>query len=357
MKYIINTGCSYGVMFMSFREFTKGNKNDFRIIDLHCDSTGADYAKRSVIYTVSKLIESGVDPKDMYVITEWSQPNRLHIELPRELCDEIYDDFRHIEKTFVLDNTFNRIENEYPIEFIGKYKSLTTIFGDRVYANIEHSDLDSFENKNLHYYIKEFIKNSPINNKPLDRLETYLTNILDLQTFLKSLNIQYSFFLMNDVFEGYLDNGVLGEFTHYSYLAENRHIFEKDEIYLPNIINYNQMKDFSNYLQKIWNLIDLNNFHFYKTNNFNYGGIDEYSMEKFGHISYLEGHEPKHRPKKGYVTAFGAHPHESVYIDFFIEYIYDKVFPFIGELSFNFNDRWQFSKHNSIRKNKETKLI
>lgn len=345
MKYIINTGCSYGVMFMSFKEFTKGNKTDFRIIDLHCDSTGADYAKRSVIYTISKLIKSGVSPKDMYVITEWSQPNRLHIELPQEFCDDVLGGEEWaLEKTFVLDNKFNRIENEHHIQFVGKYKSLTTVFGDRVYANIEHSDLDSFENKNLHFYIKEFIKNAPINNKPIDRLENYLTNILDLQGFLKSLGIQYSFFLMNNSFEGYYDN-----FANFSYTDETRDSVQQEKIILPNLKSYNHIKDFSDYLKTIWNLIDLSNFHFYKTDNFEFGGIDEYTMEKFGHIAYTAGANPWDIPEDGYVTSFGAHPHESIYVNFFIDYIYDKIKPFIGELEFDFTDRWSRTKHNAIR--------
>lgn len=346
MKYIINTGCSYGVMFMSFKEFTKGNDNEFRIIDLHCDSTGADYAKRSVIYTISKLIESGVSPKDMYVITEWSQPNRLHIELPQEFCNEILKGEEWtLEKTFVLNNTFNRIETQYPIDFVVKYKSLTTVFGDRVYANIEHSDLESFEDKNLHFYIKQFIKNSPINNKPIDRLENYLTNILDLQSFLKSLGIGYSFFLMNNSFEGYYDN-----FSNFSYTDETRDIVQQEKIILPNLSDYNHIKDFSDYLTKTWNLIDLSNFHFYQTENFNFGGIDEYTMEKFGHRSYFAGANPWDIPEDGsYVTSFGAHPHESVYINFFIDYMYDKLKPFIGELQFDFTDRWSRTKHNSIR--------
>lgn len=345
MKYIINTGCSYGVMFMSFKEFTKGNNTNFRIIDLHCDSTGADYAKRSVIYAVSKLIESGVSPKDIYVITEWSQPNRLHIELPQEFCNDIlHGEEWALEKSFVLDNTFNRIEDEYPIKFIGKYKSLTTVFGDRVYANVEHSDLDSFDDKNIHYYIKEFIKNSPINNKPIDRLESYLTNILDLQSFLKSLGIEYSFFLMNNSFEGYYDN-----FSNFSYTDETRDTVQQETIVLPNLSSFNHIKDFSDYLTKTWNLIDLSNFHFYQTDNFEFGGIDEYTMEKFGHQAYTAGANPWDIPEDGYVTSFGAHPHESVYVNFFIDYMYDKMKPFIGELKFDFTDRWSRTKHNAIR--------
>lgn len=346
MKYIINTGCSYGVMFMSFKEFTKGNDKNFKIIDLHCDSTGADYAKRSVIYTVSKLIENGVSPKDIFVITEWSQPNRLHIELPQEFCDEILkgEDWT-LEKTFILDNTFNRTENQHPIQFVGKYKSLTTVFGNRVYANIEHSDLESFEDTNLHFYIKKFIKNSPINNKPIDRLENYITNILDLQSFLKSFEINYSFFLMNNTFEGYYDN-----FSNFSYTESTRNIVQQENIILPNLSNYTHIKYFSDYLNKTWNLIDLSNFHFYQTDNFKFGGIDEYAMEKFGHESYFAGANPWDIPEDGsFVTSFGAHPHESVYVNFFIDYIYDKIKPFIGELEFDFTDRWSRYKHNSIR--------
>lgn len=346
MKYIINTGCSYGVMFRSFKEFTKGNHSDFKIIDLHCDSTGADYAKRSVIYTISKLIQNGVSPTDMYVITEWSQPNRLHIELPKEFCNEVLSDIAHTEKSFVLDNTFNRIENQYPIEFIGKYKSLTTVFGDRVYANIEHSDLESFEDKNLHFYIKEFIKNSPINNKPIDRLENYLTNILDLQSFLKSFDIKYSFFLMNNSFEGYYDN-----FANFSYTKETLNLVQKDEIILPSLKDFYHIKDFSSYLLQTWNLLDLSNFHFYKTENFNFGGIDEYSMEKFGHISYTSAANPWDIPTNGYVTSFGAHPHDSIYINFFIDYIYNRISSIIGDLDFDFSDRWSPKKSNSIRNN------
>ena len=66
--YIINTGCSYGVMFRSMKEFTKGNDTNFEVIDLHCDSFGAEYQKRSIIYTVSKLLWDGISPKNIFVI-------------------------------------------------------------------------------------------------------------------------------------------------------------------------------------------------------------------------------------------------------------------------------------------------
>lgn len=342
MKYIINTGCSYGVMFRSMKEFTNGNNTDFQVIDLHCDSHGAEYQKRSIIYTISKLLNKGVSTKDIYTIVEWSQPNRLFIELPQEFCSEILNDKNHCEGTFILNNKFERMEDSH--EYVSKYKSLNVVFGDRVYANIEHADLESFENDNLQFYIKEFANNTPISYKPIDRLEQYLTNILDLQNFLKANDIEYSFFLMNNSFEGYYDN-----FFH-SYGDENVwKTLQNESIILPNLNELQHIKDFSEYLTHIWNLLDLSKFSFYKTDKFRYGGIDEYAMETFGHESYTAGANPWDIPENGYVTSFGAHPHDSVYIDFFKEYIYPNLQHFVGEFEFVMNDRWNSKKHNAIR--------
>ncbi len=343
MKYIINTGCSYGVLFRSMKEFTKGNDTDFQIIDLHCDSHGAEYQKRSVIYTISKLLEKGVTSKDIYTIVEWSQPNRLFVELPQEFCTEILNDKNHCEGTFILNNKFQRVEDSY--EYVSKYKSLNVVFGDRIYANIEHADLESFDNEELKFYIKEFEETTPISYKPIDRLEQYLTNILDLQNFLKANQIEYSFFLMNNSFEGYYDN-----FLHLYGNDETWQQLQTEIITLPHINNLIHIKEFSEYLTYIWNLIDLENFVFYKTEKFNYGGIDEYAMEKFGHVAYTSGANLWDIPEDGYITSFGAHPHDSVYINFFDDYIYDRVKNFIGELEFDFTDRWDSSKHNAIRK-------
>lgn len=346
MKYIVNTGCSYGVMFRSMFRFTKGNNVEFKVIDLHCDSHGSEYQKRSVILTVNQLIKNGVESNDIYVITQWSQPNRLFIEIPQEFAKDILQNENYREPNFVLDNSFKRV-NDINLEFIEKYKSLNIIINDRIYANIEHSDLESFDNSNAKFYIKEFVKNCPISYKPIDRLEQYLTNILDLQSFLKSKEINYSFFLMNNTFEGYYDN-----FSNFSYTEDTRQILKHEKIQLPNLKEYNHIKDFSWYLNNIWESIDLSNFVFYQTDRFKYGGIDEYAMEIFGHDSYTAGANPWDIPDDGYCTSFGAHPHDSVYVSFFEEYIYPRINGFIGNLTFNYDDRWSKTKHNSIREYK-----
>jgi len=340
---IINTGCSYGVMFRSFKEFTKGNDVPFEIIDMHCDSHGAEYQKRSIIYAISKLIEEGVDPKDILVISEFSQPNRLFVELPKDDADYMLSDRSYVEGTFILDNKFKRLQDSY--DYVNKYKSLNVIFGDRVYLNPELDDFSEFPVEHR-LYLESFSKKSPITYKPIDRYETYLTNILSTQTFLKSLGIDYVFFLMNNVFEGYLDN-----MNHmYSDVDLYRRITD-DVILLPDLNEYNKIYEFSSYLSKIWNMIDFSHFAFYETDKFKYGGIDEYAMEKFGNTAYLATADAEgwDYPKDGFVTSFGAHPHDSVYINFFIDFIYDKIKHRIGSLEFDLSDRWSKTKHNAIR--------
>ena len=301
--YIINTGCSYGVMFRSMKEFTKGNDTNFEVIDLHCDSFGAEYQKRSIIYTVSKLLWDGISPKNIFVIIEWSQPNRLFTEIPQDLCRDIIN-HNDLEGTFVLDNKFNLKTQS---NLIRKYKSLNVIFNDRVYTNPDVDDLTYFENKDIEWYLSEYKKNCHISQKPIDRLEHYLQSIIDTQSFLSSRNIKHISFLMNDTFT--------------------------------------DLKYESDYLKTIWNQLDLSKFVFHNR----FGGIDEFAMERFGNIAYLSGANEWDIPEDGNMMEFGNHPHDSVYIDFFEEYIYPKAKEYFGELSFNYTDRWSKLKHNSIR--------
>jgi hypothetical protein len=340
---IINTGCSYGVMFRSFKEFTKGNDVPFEIIDLHCDSHGAEYQKRSIIYTVSKLLKNGIKPCDILVISEFSQPNRLLIELPKEDAKHILSDTEYTEGTFILNNKFNRIHDS--TKYVSKYKSLNVIFGDRVYVNPELNNLSEFSSKHR-LYLESFNKKSPITHKPIDRYEAYLTNVFLTQSFLKSLNINHIFFLMNNVFEGYIN-----ELDHVYQNIDLHGLSFNDLIILPNLNHHLKIHQMSSYLNEIWNLIDFNHFVFYETDRFKYGGIDEYSMEKFGNTAYLatvkaEGWDYSNHE---FATSFGAHPHDSVYVNFFIDFIYDKIKDYIGELSFDFSNRWSKTKHNAIR--------
>jgi len=339
--YIINTGCSYGVLFRSMKEFTQ-SEGDFKIFDLHCDSFGADFQKRTILRTIEHLFDKGVKPTNIFVISEWSQPNRLFVESPKELSSHILDKDDDSEGAFILNSKFELEEEDSNL--LRKFRSIYAVIGDRLYLNPDVDNFDELLDRTLVKHFEEFKKNLYLSHKPIDRYENYLTNILDTQSFLKSHGIDYVFFLMNNVFEGWKD-----EYSHF-YTSEvmDTYLF-KDKIEIPNLKNHTQLKDFSSYLQSIWKLIDFDKFVFYKTDRFEYGGIDEYSMEKFGHISYTAGANPWDLVEDGYVTYFGAHPHDSIYINFFEEYIYPRVKHIVGEMKFDYTDRWSRKKHNSIR--------
>lgn len=344
MKYIVNTGCSYGVMFRSFKSFVVSNNNNFRIIDLHCDSHGAEYQKRSVIYIVSQLLSNGISPEDIFVIVQWSQPNRLFTEIPIEHSKFILKEKNNLEPSFFIDNSFNHICDNN-ITPIFKYKSLCTVFGDRIYINPDVDDVNYIDNSILAAYIDNYKKNSTINDKPIDRMESYLQNILHLQNYLNSNSIEYSYHLMNNTLNGYDEN-----FTH-DYTDEfviNE--LKNKNIKIPKLKSKLSIKDFSSYLNAIWNQIDFTKFIFYQTDTIDFGGIDEYAMEKFGHISYYSC--MNEWEKSDDINAyFGSHPHDSVYVDFFREYMYEKIHHIIGDLTFDMSDRWSVNKHNSIREN------
>jgi hypothetical protein len=339
MKYIINTGCSYGVLFRSMKEFTKATA-DIKVIDLHCDSFGSDFQKRTILYTIEHLFGNGVSPENISVICEWSQPNRLFVEAPIEFSTQIIKSDIDTEGAFVLNSNFE-LEREDK-KLLKKYRSIYAIMGDRLYLNPDVDNFNELLNSDLIFYFETLKKNIHISHKLIDRYENYITNILDTQSFLKSNGIDYVFFLMNNVFEGYMEE--------HSHLYGNSDFLNNEIIKVPDLKNKTQLKDFSSYLTSIWNLIDFDKFVFYKTDRFNYGGIDEYAMEKFGHISYLSiANEWDIPDDGGNVTHFGSHPHDSVYISFFEEYIYPKFKHVFGNMKFDYTNRWDMDKHNSIR--------
>ena len=108
---------------------------------------------------------------------------------------------------------------------------------------------------------------------------------------------------------------------------------------------FTDLKSKSDYLKNILNCVDLTKFVFHNR----FGGIDEFAMEKFGNISYLSGANEWDIPPDGNMMEFGNHPHDSVYIDFFEQYIYIKGKKYFGNLTFDYTDRWLKTKHNAIR--------
>ena len=160
-------------MFRSFFKYIKSvEKSDFKVIDMHCDSHGAGYQKASVVYVVSQLLDRGVDSSDIYVIVEWSQPNRLFVNLPNEYCDYITSHANVSENSFVLDSNFKK--SEIDINLPCKFESLFVVIGDDVYGNPEHLNIKEIRNSDLKKFVKSFVKSSEIYHHQLIGLKNIL---------------------------------------------------------------------------------------------------------------------------------------------------------------------------------------
>ena len=113
---------------------------------------------------------------------------------------------------------------------------------------------------------------------------------------------------MNNIFEGWSEN-----FNHvYSNL--------KGPI-VPDLSKTLHIKDMSEYCKYLWDLIDLDSFVFHKTIGNNYGGIDEYAIDKFKDNESLYLSNPKEND-----YWYGNHPNTIVYSNFSNDYkISDKI--------------------------------
>ena len=104
-KYIVSTGCSYGVVHYSFmpgadvhsaapkkgRDWELIEKfkitDDVISISLGVSSQGAKWQSDSIIYTTKKLLDLGVKPENIYCFVEWSEWDRGTTTIPSTLID------------------------------------------------------------------------------------------------------------------------------------------------------------------------------------------------------------------------------------------------------------------------------
>jgi len=274
-KYLIIAGCSY--YWRYDKELYRNNipecfLRDYKIVEIGLSSASIEYIKESIIHKIGELLDSGVDCSKIYVLSNLTNVGRYFIKYPEFMLSELSEKYKK-------SNT------------IGKYltSSLITTIEDKskLVKEWEKKQISNIENYRL----------------PIQNFEIYLENIVILQSFLNKKNIAYKFFLINNVFEGWSEN-----FNHiYSNLIGP---------VIPNLSETLHIKDMSEYCGYLWDLIDLNKFVFHKTPGNNYGGIDEYAIDKFKGNGSLYYENPKEVNNWWY----GMHPLTPVYTAFSDEY-------------------------------------
>jgi hypothetical protein len=283
MKYLIIGGCSYYWKDIPFDTSLKNEpsifKNSYKIVHIGRSGISIEHIKESIIHNISELLESGVSSSDMYLLSNLTQIGRKFIKYPEYLLDDLSDEYKERYKI-----------GNYITTALYQINEKTTDWEAQQITNIDNSRL------------------------PIQNFEIYLESIVILQSFLKKYNIAHTLFMMNNVFEGW-DT----DFKHtYSPIVGP---------IIPNLDNTLHIKDMSDYCKYLWNMIDLDNFIFHKTPGNNYGGIDEYALDKFNGDPSLYLANPLERGNIWY----GLHPNSIVYTSFSDRYgIANKIINTLG---------------------------
>jgi hypothetical protein len=307
-KYVIITGCSYAYKSESYLKlllqnlFNKKNKLldgfiDVKIINIGASSAGNEFICESSIIAVKKFLNDGVNPKDILVLNNYTQIFRPVVKLPYEY---------HIKVEPIFANSADKRSFEN-IKYISTPSLLK--FQNQVYSfliskeKLSHEVKDWYEYQSDTYRVKRIVE---------QYFEKYLESIVIMQSFLKKHNISNISFLMNNVFDGWTDK--------LSHVYTNNTKFS-----LPSTKDTKHISEISDYTNVLWDCIDLESFVFHQTEENKYGGIDEYMLDKFPDIKYLQD-----KVTKGF--HFGNHPNDIIYKNFTDEYMVDKLSKWINEI-------------------------
>jgi hypothetical protein len=324
-KIILTTGCSYGRFASSFEDWLYQEKIELPgvelVIDLHATSTGAKYQTLSIIESVEKLIASNVDPKDIFVLAEYSQILRKDVLITDKTMVEYIDNIIFEEK--ISDKIGDRMikmepilfpkmidfkENELTksiINFLQEKKFFAPTFpklNNYYVANFENITYD-FPNKTINNIIK-FYSQKEVKSEFffIDRAIDYFQNIFTVQEYLKSKGIKYKFCLINNQFSMFnMEN--LFQYELKTKVIDGEHYLYQD------YLNSNQIWEINSNIKTLYDMIDWTNWWFYenKDKNIVWGGIDEYAIEKFGIKSFPSRNKD--------TNLFGQHPNKEVYSD------------------------------------------
>ena len=356
-KFIIATGCSYGLLPVSvFRTFNLINRthsfldinrklydeygkdwldidNNLIVINVSCSGQGSDWQSDSIIHVINKLIKIGVNTSDIYCLVEWSEWSRFTISQlystkinkdsftwSEQNPFEIYD----IHKTDILGH-YDKLSSEIfeilkmnlsiPFRNVGR-------INDRFYLvpSIVNSDDFYRISKELGDFVKHVQK---INQDyPTEKkIKDYLNNIIKTQFYLKSLGINYNFCFMQSSLSNWFKDDKKDKISHHlepPYISNTSSFkdYKKNKNFNP-INNINS--DIENVVSEIKNeidLLDMSNIWFYENEKFRRGGIDEWTIDNFKEVGYIKLFNNKENILSpiDMICDYGAHPNTVPYL-------------------------------------------
>ena len=346
-KFVVASGCSYGrIPEFTFRPFNWScNSNlskeygedwllmddDTVIINTSMGSQGSDWQSDSTIYVCQKLLDLGVESKNIYTLVEWSQWHRFsvhpfnYIKLDLDLFDWEKKNFYYdlLQKENLESNSLEPIQFLLDELEIYNSKKILTIpkLKDKIYISPCHMPMDSFSEigPDFKYFLEkaqEIELSFPLENK----IKTYLDNMLRTQFFLEKTGIKYNFLFMQSTLSGWENNDGLLIHDLPSRLEAQRvdHKLKKIIIngdYNPINNNLKDLEIMSPETSNQINQLNFNNIWFYENEKYRRGGIDEWTIDNFkevGYINFISGNVDDIKPHD-IISDYGAHPNSVPY--------------------------------------------
>jgi len=353
-KWIVNSGCSYGVMAMvvsnplyphgyhlsekyvgkdtsGFDMKIHEQTDNIVVIDVAEQSQSVNWISDSTIYVVTKLLEKGINPENIYCFIEWTEWDRKSFGVSKAFDINIDDfDFKKIGEE---DNNLAGVST-LPQGIVGVSEFLDNLnisaakdapighIDGELYITPHHVDskqIGKLYGTNYEIYIDE-CQRILENTNPEELLKNFLDSILKTQWFLKSKGVKYNCVQIKSNFSRFeIHDGIVKHKLTHNY--ENFHFPYTDLIeptpgYNPKNNREEDLEVVVPSLKSKVNMIDGSSWWFYENDKYRKGGYDEWAIDTFKECGYAEYNQQSfkdetigehNRPK------FNGHPSTMLY--------------------------------------------
>jgi hypothetical protein len=325
-KYvIISAGCSYAIHLTHTNLIAKKfnlTTNDFlkkcEVIHIGASSSSIQYTKESIFQITKWLMNNGILNEDIFIISNLTQFGRMNFKIDDSLVKETID---VIESNKLIEDGDNFVFDFYGFKII-QYPRGYFYLNGCIYSSLVDNPSHlkklpkSVYSSILNYY------NEYYSIDTLSHMVEYINNLIQIQEFLKENKIDYRFYFMNDIFEGWYYEG---EILKHEY-TKNVGKFE-----IPNLKKYGDVSTLDNKIKDVFSKIDFDNIISYKTEKFNYGGVDEYTITKFNFTDFISTTEFKNENDYTNFNFIGQHPVLKVTKSFEENFILPELQPFLNK--------------------------
>lgn len=325
-KYvIISAGCSYSNHLEEIKKISKKfnlSKNEvltkLEVIHIGAPSSSIQYTKESIIQISKWLLGNGILNENIFVISNLTQIGRMHFKVDESSIDETIStlESKEFEECPSYKSNFYNFKS---IIYPGGYFYLNgNLYSSLVSSPSQLKKLPKPVYNSILNHFEDYYKIDTITH-----MVDYITNLISIQKFLKENKIDYRFYFMNDIFEGwYCDNTIVKHIYN-----NNRGKFE-----IPDLKKYGDISNLDDRIKDVFSLIDFDNIISYKTDKFNYGGLDEYTITKFDITDFISTTHFKNESDYKNFQFIGQHPILKVTRSFEEEFILPELQPFLNKL-------------------------